>query len=478
MISRISLKNLKVRALVGLILLLVIESIAAAFQSDLNIRSRDELIKNALASVARVQGEIAKLRALPFLGNVAAEYQTQEEFRKFVQSEIRVELPREKGDALSRAAHHIGLLKERIDLVSTIEDAQVSQAGAYYDPLTKKFYIVMVPKSAMLLDTMSAHELTHALQDQHFDLTAYLGGRGNTQGLSEDEIQARRFIVEGEATLTMMAYQTHVLTKLNILDPGYVQQSRMALAQAAGFKISQLAEMQKQQSSMFSDIGDDIKKAMEAIDKIPPYILVPLFEAYFKGAMPVFETYAKGGWPAVTELYKNPPESTEQVLHPIEKLVGQRDYPVSLALPSPGKALDGWKEIYSDMIGELIWRVYFSLWNQANPDAVASGWDGDRYTVYAAGDKTLAFISTIWDTPEDATRFANAYLATLGVRFPGTPPVEGEGWKGISRPGGTVVVLEQQQNRVNIVDGCAQDLARPLLSELHKTRLRRHPQDR
>ena len=45
----------------------------------------------------------------------------------------------------------------------------------------------MVPKSAMLLDTMSAHELTHALQDQHFDLTAYIGGRGNTQGLSEDE---------------------------------------------------------------------------------------------------------------------------------------------------------------------------------------------------------------------------------------------------------------------------------------------------
>jgi hypothetical protein len=480
MISRFSLKNFNLHAVVGLILLLILGSISSANppQSDPNSRSRDELIKNALASVGRVQGEIAKLRALPFLGNVAAEYQTQEDFRKFVQSEIRIDLPREKGDALARAAYHIGLLKERIDLVSTIEDAQVSQAGAYYDPLTKKFYIVMVPKSSMLLDTMSAHELTHALQDQHFDLTAYLGGRGNTQGLSEDEIQARRFIVEGEATLTMMAYQTQALTKLNILDPGYLQQARVALAQAAAFKISQLAEMQREQSRLFSDIGDDIKKAMESIDKIPPYILVPLFEAYFKGAMPVFETYAKGGWPAVTQLYKTPPESTEQVLHPIEKLVGKRDYPVSLALPSLGKTLDGWKEIHSDMIGELIWRVYFSLWNQANPDAVASGWDGDRYTVYAAGDKTLAFISTIWDTPEDAARFANAYVATLGVRFPGASPVAGEGWKGVSRPEGTVVVLEQQQNRVNIVDGCAKDLAFPLLSELRKTRLQRHPQDR
>jgi hypothetical protein len=480
MISRISLKNFKLQALVGLVLLLAIGAITSAnpSQSDPNSRSREELIKNALASVGRVQGEIAKLRALPFLGNIAAEYQTQEEFRKFVQSEIRVDLPREKGDALGRAAHHIGLLKERIDLVSTLEDAQVSQAGAYYDPQTKKFYIVMVPKSPMLLDTISAHELTHALQDQHFDLTAYIGGRGNTQGLSEDELQARRFIVEGEATLTMMAYQTQVSTKFNILDPNVATQTRMALAQAAGFKISQLTEMQKQQSNVFSDIGDDIKKAMEAIDKIPPYILIPLFEAYFKGAVPVFETYARGGWPAVTELYKTPPESTEQVLHPVEKLVGARDYPVGLTLPSPGKALDGWNEIYSDMIGELIWRVYFSLWNQANPDAVASGWDGDRYAVYAAGDKTLALISTIWDSPEDATRFANAYVATLGVRFPGASPVAGEGWKGVSRPEGTVVVLEHQRNRVNIVDGCAKDLAPFLLSELHKTRLRRHPQDR
>ena len=153
-----------------LILLLFIASAVSAQSpgSDRNSRSREELIKNALASVSRVQGEVAKLRALPFRANVVAEYQTQDDFRKFVQSEIRVELPREKGESLARAINHIGLLKEKIDLVSTIEDAQVSQAGAYYDPITKKFYIVMVPRSATLLDTMSAHEHPCAA-DQYFD---------------------------------------------------------------------------------------------------------------------------------------------------------------------------------------------------------------------------------------------------------------------------------------------------------------------
>ena len=32
----------------------------------------------------------------------------------------------------------------------------------------------MVPDSDMILDTMSAHELTHGLQDQHFDLQKFL----------------------------------------------------------------------------------------------------------------------------------------------------------------------------------------------------------------------------------------------------------------------------------------------------------------
>ena len=66
MFSRVSLKNLKMHALVCLTLLLVIRSISSAnpSQSDANTRSREELIKNALASVGRVQGEIAKLRAL------------------------------------------------------------------------------------------------------------------------------------------------------------------------------------------------------------------------------------------------------------------------------------------------------------------------------------------------------------------------------------------------------------------------------
>ena len=69
---------------------------------------------------------------------------------------------------------HIGLLDKPIDLAETLEQTMVTQAAAYYDPRQKKFFVVMAPDNDSMLDTMSAHELTHALQDQHFDLAKYL----------------------------------------------------------------------------------------------------------------------------------------------------------------------------------------------------------------------------------------------------------------------------------------------------------------
>ena len=61
----------------------------------------------------------------------------------------------------------------------------------------------MAPDSDTMLDTMSAHELTHGLQDQHFDLTKYLA---EGQKLDDDQLNARRFVVEGDATFTMLLY--------------------------------------------------------------------------------------------------------------------------------------------------------------------------------------------------------------------------------------------------------------------------------
>jgi hypothetical protein len=80
--------------------------------------------------------------------------------------------------------------------------------AAYYDPRSKAFRVVGDTRDKDVDEMIVAHELTHALDDQHFDLETFDGGEGNRLGLTEDERTAREFVTEGEATFMMLAWQS------------------------------------------------------------------------------------------------------------------------------------------------------------------------------------------------------------------------------------------------------------------------------
>ncbi|HEU4616184.1 MAG TPA: hypothetical protein VFS15_29000, partial [Kofleriaceae bacterium] len=124
---------------------------------------RKERAEKALARVDAIQPKLAKLRGLPFDQPVPTAYQTTDDFRAFLKRELAKELPAEKSQKISAAYLHLGLLQKPVDLAQAYEQTMASQAAAYYDPAAKKFFMVMVPDSDLILDTMSAHELTHGL---------------------------------------------------------------------------------------------------------------------------------------------------------------------------------------------------------------------------------------------------------------------------------------------------------------------------
>ena len=64
----------------------------------------------------------------------------------------------------------------------------------------------------------------------------------------------------------------------------------------------------------------EAKQSLDALAKLPPLVAVSMVDPYIRGAFLVSEAWARGGWPRVARLYREPPQSTEQVLHPIEKL--------------------------------------------------------------------------------------------------------------------------------------------------------------
>lgn len=396
----------------------------------------------AIARVTSVQPKLAALRGLPLATPVPAQLQSTEDFRKFVMDELAKELPKEKADKLASAQLHVGLFMKQIDLAKTLEQTMVSQAAAYYDPATKKFFVVMAPDNDMMLDTISAHELTHALQDANFDLKKFM-----PPTLDDDAGIARKFVVEGDATFAMIAYLAAEAGGGKGLSPAMMGLMKGQITNMANMSIEDYGSMMKQQSASMVGMDADLKKSMDSIGELPPIVIKPLIDSYMKGAVVSMVAYEKGGWKGVDELYKKPPTSTEQVLHPAEKLIGKREEPKKVTLPPLPKG----DELVKNVWGELQWQIYFEQWGVKQPEASA-GWGGDQYSVIKKEDGTLlGFIATTWDTPKDAKEFYDAYLASLAARFPGADTSKPEA--GVARADKGKVFVKLVGSNVFIVDG-------------------------
>jgi hypothetical protein len=411
----------------------------------------DARVASALARVPKIADAVAAIRQLPLKHPVPAAIQGQDDFRAFLDAEVKKEMPADKAAASVRALVRLGFLKESVDLGRTVEDAMLSQAGAYYDPDTKKFYIVLVPEDEGMLDVMSAHELTHALDDQYTDLGAYTGDPKHQ--LSNDEQQARRLVGEGDATLVMLAYQAKVAAHQDMFDPKNRRVEQATVAVFAAIDSEQLAAAAAANPGLVSQMGPSLKASIDAMQSIPPFILDPLFGAYTKGCAAVAAVRDAGGWAAVDALYANPPESTEQLLHPAEKLIAKREHPVKVAFAPLPKLLAGKSPLDEDVIGELTMAVYFKVWGDRSPSAEVTGWGGDKYVAYDLGGSVVAAWFTTWDTPKDAARFARAYEASFGARFPGEPVNKTGGHVVVTHADGTATSMSLRGQDVAIVDG-------------------------
>ncbi|MGE0545835.1 MAG: hypothetical protein AB7O24_06080 [Kofleriaceae bacterium] len=382
----------------------------------------------ALARLAAVQTKLAALRELPFDRQVPAGFQETKEFREALHREIAKELPADKAANTSAAAFHLGFLEKPVNLAEAMEEMAAREIAAYYDPSENRFFYVRIPDSESVADMVSAHELTHALQDQHFDLEKYI-----SNDLESDALIARSFVGEGDATFTMFGY----------------------LAKLPTLAATDLPKVEQFIRAMNASIDlDDLSGS-------PPALALPTLLSYSKGAVLAQAAFKHGGWNAVNNLYKTPPDSSEQALHPETKLYPKRDRPHRVTLAKlPGVQID------HDVIGELMWWVYFRLWHRDAAELASEGWGGDRYLVVRQPDGNhVGVIATSWDSVEDAKQFADAYTKTLVKRFP-SPDNDSNTMVGVPRSDHGRVFVKLVKNRVFIVDGASDPT---LINQLVKT---------
>ena len=229
---------------------------------------------------------------------------------------------------------------------------------------------------------MIAHELTHALADQHYDLDAM------QEAIKKDDDRSLALdaLIEGEATLAMFGVG---------MDDWKGEDIVRLPAERMEFTFNLLAPFMP------------VMGAGKTLRDAPPIISESMIFPYFKGMVFCAKLANQGGWAAIDDVYRNPPLSTEQILHP-EKYRAKPDFPMTIDLGTlkPG---EGWKEVGRNVLGEMQMAI---MLRKHGGKAAAAGWDGDRYAVFEGPKNKLGLVwLSTWDSEDDAREFAHGYVA-------------------------------------------------------------------
>lgn len=363
--------------------------------------NRDELIRQS----DDIQKEVAALRGWDFKHPVPTDVYDEAQLRKFIEKKLFEEqLGGGRLELTERFLHTVGLLPPGCDFRDTVMKVLLSQVGGFYDVDTKSFKMMQRGAPNQLINSvLVAHELTHALDDQYFDLGAYV--KRSLQ--SEDESIAISSIIEGSATELMSRYMQVAMTKVD----SDVEQMNSWMQ----------AEMERSQTFM----------------KSPPYFTT-LIASYMMG----MNFLLRGDLSTLTipaakqriaadikAAFKNPPLSSEQIIHP-EKYweTADRDDPVTLDdAEFERQILAGLGKItHHNTVGEILCALLtsdadrqFDMMAAAAPDYWttdgARGWGGDRFYLLDGGDPKAengrAVWITFWDTPTDRDEFMEDYAS-------------------------------------------------------------------
>src|SRR5215213_9863819 len=373
-----------------------------------------------VSMTAAMLKETSEIRELSIMKAVKSGAQSRSEIERMIVKNLDNDTTPAEMHATEVLLRGFGLAPNDFEYRSFLIKLLTEQVAGYYDPKAQEFYLADWIELEGQKPVM-AHELTHALQDQHFNLKRF---EKWPKGDSDAELAAHA-LIEGDATLAMTLY----LAKHPMIALAFIRTSQ--------------------------------ETSSERFKQAPRALQASLLFPYSEGSQWATQVYRRGGWEMVSNAFTKLPQSTEQILHP-EKYFSY-EAPVMLTLPNFRNVLGPrWKRIDSDVNGE--WGYYLVLdeyLNSASESKKASaGWGGDRFAIYEGARPSDVFLAqiTAWDTPEDAKEFFDAYLKRSQKRFDSASTTAGNGsttadgrndWKGPSGRGS----IELRGSRVVIVEG-------------------------
>ena len=311
-----------------------------------------------------------------------------------------------------------GLLDRDFNLKPFLLELLKEQIEAYYDPKTKTVNLldwISVDEQKPVL----AHELTHALQDQHLDLDKWSdqtpedvshNAGEDTDHIAKDEFDtAREAVTEGQATAVMMDNILKPMGKSLLSDPEVVDFIKQQMADSESSPVLARAPLLLSESLLFpyreglsfeQDVWMDRGQA-----------------AAFAGAL------------------DRPPTSSWEIINPREYEQGH--VPAVPLLPDIHPFVDKTYRPYDiGQVGQLDMHILAGLFggDSAARD-LTPAWDGGIYwagqllssntPAEQASTKSIALLYlSVWKNAASAQAFTRLYAEELGRKYSGLKQVK------------------------------------------------------
>jgi hypothetical protein len=330
------------------------------------------------SEIRRIARRVERMRGLRFKRRVEPLFVDRRRGTRIARED---EKPKDRRELLVDAEELklLGVLEPRNDLTKIFGAVVEEQVLGFYDPRSRKLVVIEEiggSRSRALQEITLAHELVHALEDQHFDLP-------DPTTLGDDRAAAVSAILEGTAVALETEY-----------------------------------------ADRYVGLGDLLGASLAALSgtetKLPEYVERSLLFPYERGEQFVNEFRATGSWKPVNRVLRfRLPRTTEQILHPDKYARGEK--PLRIA-ESPTLRVLGrdWRRLDAASVGEFDVDAIVQQLTGRSGAAAAAGWNGGRFELFRRGPlsikgcpapciaRDVASLELAWDSERDQREAAAA----------------------------------------------------------------------
>ena len=338
------------------------------------------------AQIPPLADQLTKVSGMPLRHPVPCDFITKEKIKAFLDKRVKEVAKPEDLRAEELTLKKFGLVPADFNLAKSTIDLLTEQAAAFYDYDRKKLFITDTTASENQ-EPVLAHEVAHAIADQNYNLSRFIkAGRK-----SDDGATARLAVMEGQATWLMSEL----------------------LAQKMGQSLKDSPAL----LAMMSGATEGAAGQYPVFDNSPLYLRLTLIFPYTKGMLFQNAVFERDGRNGFGEVFRKPPVSTQQILHPEKYFSGIK--PSEPALPQPHLP-KGYKSLVGGSLGELEHAVMLEQYSgKESARELAPHWRGCAFDLLESKQaaRVVLLYAVEWDTENAARRFFAAYRRQLSKKW-------------------------------------------------------------